>query len=123
MDELKKTTLIENMRRYGGNFVSRLSDAMAAADPVNFERICNAFPDIIEKYARQFHGGDERIMSNQWIEYWSNPGNQNGYQWNMIGYGHIPDFIDENDERVIQIMQKSAGCVGLAEPKTNPSIK
>lgn len=42
--------LVDNMRRYGGNFVSRLADAMVAADPENFDRLCRAFPAIVNKY-------------------------------------------------------------------------
>lgn len=43
--------LIENMRQFGGNFVARLADAMAAADPQNYQRICDAFPEIVQKYS------------------------------------------------------------------------
>lgn len=39
------------MRRYGGNFVSKLADAMVAADPSNYQRLCSAFPDVVQKYA------------------------------------------------------------------------
>jgi hypothetical protein len=45
-----KFPLVDNMRRYGGNFVSKLADAMVAADPTNYQRLCSAFPDIVEKY-------------------------------------------------------------------------
>lgn len=46
-----KFPLVENMRRSGGNFVSKLADAMVAADPVNFDRLCAAFPEIVEKFS------------------------------------------------------------------------
>lgn len=46
----EKFKLVENMRRYGGNFVSKLADALIAADPKNTQRIYDAFPDIVEKY-------------------------------------------------------------------------
>jgi hypothetical protein len=46
-----KFKLVENMRRRGGNFVSKLADALIAADPQNTERIIKAFPDIVEKYS------------------------------------------------------------------------
>lgn len=46
----EKFQLVDNMRRYGGNFVSRLADALVAADPENAQRICDAFPDVVEKY-------------------------------------------------------------------------
>ena len=46
----QKFKLVENMRRYGGNFVSKLADALIAADPVNAQKIYDAFPEIVEKY-------------------------------------------------------------------------
>jgi hypothetical protein len=48
----QKFLLIEAMRQYGGNFVSKLADAMTAADPENFKRLCDAFPDIVQKYSQ-----------------------------------------------------------------------
>jgi 2-oxo-4-hydroxy-4-carboxy--5-ureidoimidazoline (OHCU) decarboxylase len=51
MNHTQKFQLINNMRRYGGSFVSRLADALSAADPQNTERIIKAFPDIVEKYS------------------------------------------------------------------------
>jgi hypothetical protein len=48
-----KFPLVDNMRRYGGNFVSKLADAMVAADPTNYQRLCSAFPDIVEKYSEE----------------------------------------------------------------------
>lgn len=47
----QKFPLVDNMRRYGGNYLSKLADAMVAADPDNFKRLCAAFPEIVEKYA------------------------------------------------------------------------
>lgn len=38
------------MKRYGGSFVMALSEAMMKADPINYARIENAFPDIMEEY-------------------------------------------------------------------------
>jgi len=46
-----KFPLVDNMRQYGGNFVSKLADAMIAADPGNFKTLVEAFPQIVEKYA------------------------------------------------------------------------
>ena len=48
-----KFPMVDEMRRTGGNFVRRLADAMVAADPQNYARICVAFPEIIEKYGNQ----------------------------------------------------------------------
>jgi hypothetical protein len=47
----EKIHLVENMRRYGGNFVSKLADALIAADPSNTDRLLAAFPDIVERYS------------------------------------------------------------------------
>jgi hypothetical protein len=46
-----KFPLVDNMRAHGGNFISKLAEAMVAADPVNFDRLCAAFPEVVEKYA------------------------------------------------------------------------
>lgn len=46
---VNKFPLVENMRK-GGNFVSKLAEAMIAADPTNFSRLCDAFPEIVGKY-------------------------------------------------------------------------
>lgn len=52
MNQIKtqKFPLVDNMRAKGGNFVSKLADAMVAADPVNFSRLCDAFPEIVGQY-------------------------------------------------------------------------
>lgn len=42
--------MVDNMRSSGGNFVSKLADAMVAADPQNYQKLCSAFPEIVEKY-------------------------------------------------------------------------
>lgn len=46
-----KFPLVDNMRRYGGNFLSKLADAMVAADPDNYRKLVEAFPEIIQKYS------------------------------------------------------------------------
>lgn len=46
----QKIKLVENMRCYGGNFVSKLADALIAADPSNADRLLAAFPDVVNKY-------------------------------------------------------------------------
>jgi hypothetical protein len=46
----KDFSAIDNMRRYGGNFATKLADAMVAADPENYDRLARAFPEIIAKY-------------------------------------------------------------------------
>lgn len=112
MNQHQKIALTNNMRRYGGNFVSRLAEAMIAADPVNFSKLVNAFPEIVEKFSQPERSNEEQAL--QWIEYWSDPKNQKGRRWMMIGYGHIPDFVNENDELVVQIMQKSANSAKIS---------
>jgi hypothetical protein len=49
----EKIQLVENMRRYGGNFVSKLADALIAADPSNTDRLLAAFPDVVNKYTEK----------------------------------------------------------------------
>ena len=48
--KVEKFPLVDNMRARGGGFVSKLADAMVAADPMNFSRLCDAFPEIIGNY-------------------------------------------------------------------------
>ena len=52
MNHKEKILMVENMRRYGGNFVRRLADAMIAADPVNFKILCDSFPEYVKQYSR-----------------------------------------------------------------------
>lgn len=51
MNSTDKLALVDNMRRYGGCFVNRLADAMLAADPTNYKRLCAAFPEIVSRYS------------------------------------------------------------------------
>jgi hypothetical protein len=46
----KDFSAINNMRKYGGNFATKLADAMVAADPENYDRLARAFPEIMAKY-------------------------------------------------------------------------
>lgn len=45
-----KFPMVDRMREIGGNFVSRLADAMVAADPENYRKLCVAFAEITERY-------------------------------------------------------------------------
>jgi len=38
------------MHRFGGRFCEKLADAMCAADPINRQKLFDAFPDIVMKY-------------------------------------------------------------------------
>lgn len=44
------TITIEAMRQFGGGFMVKLADTIAAADPDNRRILLNAFPDLITKY-------------------------------------------------------------------------
>lgn len=52
----QKVLLVANMQKFGGGFVYRLAEAMIVADFHNFQRICDAFPEIVEKYLN-WNGG------------------------------------------------------------------
>jgi hypothetical protein len=42
--------MTECMQTYGGTFVSHLATALRYADPVNRQKILDAFPDLVAKY-------------------------------------------------------------------------
>jgi len=42
--------MITQMDQYGGSFVSALAQALRYADPINRQRLLDAFPDIVAKY-------------------------------------------------------------------------
>ena len=48
-DELLPTMI--TMENYGGSFAKNLAKAMLNADEYNLQRIVNAFPELIERYA------------------------------------------------------------------------
>jgi len=50
MDQQEKYIVSENMINYGGSFVSKLGEAIRAADPDNTRKIKYAFEDYWEKY-------------------------------------------------------------------------
>lgn len=41
-----------NMKKYGGGFISSLSEAIIRADEENLKKLQNAFPDEFEKYLK-----------------------------------------------------------------------
>lgn len=47
---MNNSIFVETLQAYGGSFVKRLAAALSVADPKNFERLINAFPELIEKY-------------------------------------------------------------------------
>ena len=46
----EKFRLVANMQRFGGHFIYTLAQSMIAADPENFQRLCDCFPDYVEEY-------------------------------------------------------------------------
>lgn len=60
MQEFTQADIIaitDSMKRYGGNFIKKLADAIIAADPENRKTLLDAFPDEISKYhALIFYG-------------------------------------------------------------------
>jgi hypothetical protein len=50
MNTSEFTAMTLLMQSCGGSFVDALAQAMRYADPVNRQRLLDAFPDIIEKY-------------------------------------------------------------------------
>lgn len=51
LDERLK--IIHNMRTYGGSFARHLAEAFLVADGDNLNRIEEAFPELLEKYAAE----------------------------------------------------------------------
>tara|TARA_X000001382_G_scaffold112166_1_gene89311 strand:+ start:99 stop:272 length:174 start_codon:yes stop_codon:yes gene_type:complete len=41
-------TIRRNKR--GGNFAVKLADCLVAADPINRQRLLDAFPELVERY-------------------------------------------------------------------------
>jgi hypothetical protein len=62
---IPKFPLVDNMRQYGGNFVSKLADAMVAADPENLKILVEAFPQIVGKYTESEAVSEEDCIREQ----------------------------------------------------------
>ena len=50
MNPAQLTAMICLMQSHGGSFVSSIAQALRVADPVNRQRLIDAFPDLVEKY-------------------------------------------------------------------------
>ena len=50
LDYTERFKLTEAMLKYGGNFMQKLATAMRSADPDNFRRILEAFPEVLIEY-------------------------------------------------------------------------
>ena len=48
----QKLMMVEAMRIYGGGFVKAIAEAFVRADYENFSRLCTAFPEYVEQYAK-----------------------------------------------------------------------
>jgi hypothetical protein len=47
---MNKYLFIKTIKRYGGSFYGNLASAMQVADSFNFDRIIQAFPELVTKY-------------------------------------------------------------------------
>ena len=50
LDYTERFKLTEAMIKYGGNFIQNLAVAMRSADPDNYRRILEAFPEVLLVY-------------------------------------------------------------------------
>lgn len=50
MNSAQLTAMICLMQSHGGSFVSSIAQALRFADPVNRQRLLDAFPDLVKKY-------------------------------------------------------------------------
>lgn len=47
--------IVEKMLRFGGGFVKALAKCFYQADPINFQKLKNAFPEYWEEYRSKFN--------------------------------------------------------------------
>lgn len=59
--------LTENMMQ-GGSFVSTLAQTMRYADPINRDRLLNAFPDLVQKYGPNGMFETAYVMAKDLVE-------------------------------------------------------
>lgn len=50
MNHDDKLKMVEAMKLYGGGFVKALAECFIRADANNLDKLCTAFPEIIEQY-------------------------------------------------------------------------
>lgn len=50
MNATEFRNMIITMEQYGGSFVSSIAQALRFADPINRQRLIDAFPDLVAKY-------------------------------------------------------------------------
>jgi hypothetical protein len=47
-------------------------------------------------------------VTNDWVECFEKPENQNGFMWRMAAQGLLPECVDPQDERVKVLCEKAA---------------
>ena len=52
----EKFVMIRTMQTYGDNFTVALAECMTLADERNFLKLCNAFPEYVDKYTKIARG-------------------------------------------------------------------
>lgn len=64
---MNKSVFLAAMESYGGSFVQALSKAMRAADPHNYKRLQEAFPELERQYGPEssFYCETEAAMETQ----------------------------------------------------------
>ena len=55
MNSAQLTAMICLMQSHGGSFVNAIAQALRVADPVNRQRLLDAFPDLVKKYGPTSH--------------------------------------------------------------------
>lgn len=43
--------------------------------------------------------------TDDWLEVYENPENQNGFEWRLIARGVLPDGVDVSNERVCAVVE------------------
>lgn len=67
-DYMDRFQLTEAMIRYGGGFFQKLASAMRSADATNFQRILDAFPEILKQYGpdSRFYKSSKEETIDRW---------------------------------------------------------
>jgi|GEM_PF-6705194 len=63
MDSKEQYIVSENMKNYGCSFIKSLGDTIQRADPHNYRKLKNAFPEYWKKYYN-----DRKLMNNNGAE-------------------------------------------------------
>jgi len=52
MNRYEIVDIAHAMIQYGGSFAKHIGEALLHADPINMEKLLNAFPEMIKEYER-----------------------------------------------------------------------